>query len=159
MKVSTLLDDVLNVLHSGTPNQDIETFVQSKFGKSYMVYRGVDPNNAPEPENYPIIVIKGIDRAEQGEESRFFTYVLQISVTILNSNIDTSTNPSIVDYEGLKQVEEFREVVENVLIASQNLSFMVHATGETFRESIYPVYHSDSLLMLSVPQNMRGGRR
>lgn len=136
-------------------SQELKDWSQTHFGKDHTVYIGIDQENPPEETDYPLIVIFYIERI-RGESDKRITYSAEIGAGIFKEGVvfpDQTENPNLKSYAGLPLVEEFRELLEDVLLYSK--IGLVDVTGETTTEVYYPFFRSNTLFSLEFIRTSR----
>lgn len=150
MKSSEILDQIQDILANSA---DIESFCQEKFSSSYKVYLGVDTDEAPGELESPCIAIVAMDRSDSGDGVVGNVYEVPISVIIKviedGAAKEPVTDGKKVTYEGLKWVEDFRELVEQELKQSKDIEASVDVSGGSITEARRPLYQSNTMISLN----------
>lgn len=131
-------------------NSRINDFCVSKYAQGLNVYLGINLKDPPSHENAPFCAIYGETRNSGNGE---YSYTLDIATYIAQSAIDTTSN--VIELRGMKEVEELRQIVENVLLAAKTGLGKIETDGETDMECIYPLFRADTLIKITYPLSRR----
>lgn len=148
MEISDLLPKIVEILEV---DAKIEAFCQANFSKSPKIFLGFDEDNPPEPEDYPVIVIPAVNRAERGDSKGFITYMVLIGVAVVNKERDVSGKHVV--YKGLGQSEKFRELVESAFFGK--VGHKVNVASQTTTDVIYPIFAATTEIEIQFVQTSR----
>jgi len=118
----------------------------SKYGNTPTIYVGINIDNPPESENYPLVIIEEITEA-RGNAQNMMSWIVSIGCGIIDDTIvdatvkvDTTTVSTTKTFSGVADVEAFREKVEDILKSSRfaKLSF----NTESIPINLYPEFNS-----------------
>jgi hypothetical protein len=130
-------------------NQDLKDWCNTNFSKPQTVYLGLDTENPPAQEDYPLIMVFYVERL-RGESDTRQTFSVEIGAGIFKKELvkpEATQNPNLKAYTGLLLVEQFRELVEDTLFKSMpKIGGKIDVTGETTTEVYYPFFRSNTLV-------------
>lgn len=129
--IENMLEKIVTLLST---NSEIITFCEDTYSKKQSIFLGIDTEDAPPSTYYPLIAILGITRDDRGHSSPTESFSVFISLVI-----ESSTNvPSVIEgvtivrYSGFKEIEQFREIVEDAILKNQwGDSWVPKVTGQT----------------------------
>ena len=108
------------------------------FGKVPTVFLGMDEENPPDQDHYPVIMILDC-RETRGRHSRARSWSVEIGVGIVQPEILAVPQRRI--YSGFLQAETFRSLVESALLALRR-PHKIDVSGDAGRGDDYPLYCS-----------------
>lgn len=129
----------------------LDRWCVEQFGKSPTVYLGIDEENPPPEEDYPVVAIVGADHV-RGEAERETGWPVFIGVAIVNTSIETDGKKRT--YVGLLQAEALREHAENAIYRARIAG--VGSSGNASQESFFPLFVSYSTVTV---KELRSTRR
>jgi len=133
----------------------LDAWCQSEFSKAPTVWIGIDEQNPPPEEDYPLVAIVGVDQA-RAEDRREIEWQVHFGSGVINTSFESSSNSRI--YPGLSQVETMRELAENALYrATFGVPVNIHTSGEASSISYHPLYVSYSTFIVSALKSSRRG--
>lgn len=148
------VEDILALIQETlAANTDIEYYSQQKYSKSCRVFVGIDEDNPPKQEDYPVIIIFSVNRAERGESSKFVVYEAVIGVGVVNESCVVDGKKTT--YIGMAEAERLRELVEAALFGK--VAHKTDVQGQTSSEIIFPLFRSDTVIKLSFIQTSQSG--
>jgi hypothetical protein len=155
--INEILEKIIDAL---TKAQDLKTFCNSNFSKLFTIYKGINPEDAPTENMYPLIAILGIQRKDRGISVQKEEFTINLT-TVIKKDSETSTsieNITVVEYPGLAIVEEFKDKIEKVILGKNfGGGFSCFVSGDSVSESFYPYYESTINLTFSRSTQKRLG--
>lgn len=142
----------------------IHAFCQNKFQKGITIYIGLEQEFQPPGEDYPLIVIVAVDRAERGNQTQqnVLTASLGIGIKTSENAIEEiailETGAKIKKYHGIFLIEELRILVEQEILTMPGVGAKISVTGETFLQNLFPLFKSSSTIQFEMPKSFRNGR-
>lgn len=139
----------------------IKAFVEANFGegKKYSIYNGIEPEDQPPEEAYPIIVLGSIQGIGRGSSGRT---VFAATITAGVASIEKTETPleacDLVEYTGGILAEEFRVLLENEILSLKGVGAIINLSGETIFEDYFPFYHSTTVVTFELAQDTSGRR-
>lgn len=135
-----------------TASAEIENYCQTKYGKSLLVFIGVDVNNPPSEEDMPCLIIEPTVKNIGSQEAKF-DYEILLHIAIKGSEKPT-VNGNKVLYEGVYDIEELGELIVGVLKKQIGIKSNMDAYGVDFYQdeiNAFPVYSGVVVVGMSVP--------
>lgn len=148
MDIATLLEKIRDTLAA---DADCKEFCQAKYGKDPLVYLGVDDDNPPPQDQYPVIVVFSVNRVSRGDGDKFITYNANIGVGIVNETVTTVDNK--ITLPGLVEAEALRQLVEAALFGQ--VGHKLSVIGDTATEVIFPLFRSDTIVEIQYLKSSR----
>jgi hypothetical protein len=125
----------------------LDAWCRSEFEKAPTVWLGIDEQNPPPEEDYPLVAIVGVDQV-RGDARGEIEWHVHLGAGIINAQL--VTNGSSRTYPGLTQAETMRELAENATYRAQlGGPVNVETTGEASSVSYHPLYVSYTTVVLS----------
>lgn len=142
-------------------SQAIKDFVDEHFeaDRKFSIYLGVEQEEEPTEDEYPIIVlgpIQGVGRGDRGNIT--FASTITMGVTSKSKTKESSSDWEVVKHDGFSLSEKFRVLVENEILALKGVGANINLSGETVLEDFYPIYHSTTIVTFEIPRSNSGGR-
>lgn len=149
MTTAELLKKIKDALAA---DKELLAWCQQAFGKSPLISLGLDENNPPEADQYPLIAILGAEQV-RGDDKRELVWELTLGVALLQEEIleigITRT------HTGMLQVEDLRELAEDALYRARIAG--TDSEGESASLSTYPLFMSLSTLTIKTLKTTRRG--
>lgn len=137
----------------------IKAFVLAKFAKKHTVILGSEGGAEPAQEDYPVIEIGEIEGVGKGESGNP-TYSCAVTMGIVSTTktVDDAVDYKTIEYDGLKLVEKFRELVESEILDIKGIGAKIFLSGKTLLENYHPIFKSSTEVFFEVPRSTAGGR-
>lgn len=140
----------------------IDDFCNSEFSKKITVYVGVEVEQFPPEEDYPVAVVAAIEHHSHGERENSEVIECQIGVGIKSENLSeetiAETGVIIKTYRGVILVEKLRELLEREIMKVSGIGYKIGIAGETMLENYFPLFRSNTIISLEKPRSFRSGR-
>jgi len=123
-------------------DQALASWCTETYGQVPSIFLGMDDSNPPAREDYPVVVILGIEQ-ERGESEREIAWRIPVGVGVVDAVIDEQESPAgsrIKTFRGALNVELLRELVEGALYRA-GIAPLVSASRVS-SESFYPLFVS-----------------
>ena len=132
----------------------LAAWCQQQFSRGPAVYAGIDESSPPAQEDYPLIAIVDL-RTTAGAAANRRGFEMDIGFCLVNDTV--SAGGLVKTYDGLLQVETFRELGEMALLRAFK-SPHARFTGASEKLSLYPVFVSFTTFALEEIQSRRKPR-
>ena len=130
--------------------------------KSLTVYVGLDTEEQPPKEDYPLCIVYAVERTQKGNEVPDNIYQVATAIVISDDVIDVATEPTtgtvIRKYRGLYRVEELRDLIEREILRITGIGAKINANGETFLQTMYPHFRAGTMFNFEYHKSLRSGR-
>lgn len=135
-------------------DEAIKSYCQEQFGKNHTVYIGINNEQAPPEDAYPLVVLFYAERF-RGDGANRIRYAVEIGVGVFNDhlNAELPDNPNLYVYIGLRQAEDLRELVENAVFKSRFGKTDIE--GDTRSEVYFPLFRSNTLITIELVASSR----
>jgi len=133
------MDDLINKIVSATAgNPDLTDWAEANLGEPMTLFVGVDDNNPPKSEHYPLIAITEIRIAGGGSGPRI-TYEVDLAAGVKSEAVSHDEPNRVYTYEGIGLVEAFRARVFAALFAASfgKISIKEGAVGQSAAHPLY----------------------
>jgi hypothetical protein len=148
-KTHELLPVLRDILIADT---EIAAFCQENYAKDQTVFCGVNLEELPDPEtHYPVIVIFYADRKKTGNTGTI-TYSVEVGCGVYDNDIVEVTATSKT-YSGIIRAAELRELTEKAIAKKSATLGKIDTTGDTYSDSIFPIFASNTIIEISWPKN------
>lgn len=135
------MNDFINKLISATAgNPDLAAWAEANLGESFTLFVGVDENNPPASEHYPLLAITEIRTAGGGAGPRL-TYEVDMAAGVRNETVSHDADLSVYEYKGLAQADAFRARAFAALFAA-NFGKISVKDGAVGQSAAHPLYVS-----------------
>ncbi len=129
---------------------ELAAWCVAQFGRPPVVMLGLDDKNPPTEDQYPLVVILGVDQS-RGDSRREVEWRLHLGTGVVNPAV-TESGASRT-YTGLLQAEMLREKAEDALYRAKLIN--IESTGESASESYYPLFVSYSMVAVTMLKSTR----
>jgi len=133
-------------------DQALRAWCNAEFGSGPTVCLGIDDNNKPKPEDYPVVAVVGVEQI-RGQAGRENLWIVELGVAVRNEEIKVSGN--ILTRTGFLQAETLRELAEDAVYRARILP--PETQGESSSYVIHPVYASHTILTIHQAASSRKG--
>lgn len=135
---------------------ELQEWCYTTFGKALTVFVGVDLENPPETEDYPVCAL--IDVVEKrGEGLGNQTFTLDFSVAVFDEEIKTDGNLRI--FSGLPKAAELKSRVESAILRSEMGFLSVNFIESDGLMAIAPIFVGFSTAECEVLKTSRAALR
>jgi hypothetical protein len=133
----------------------LDAWCLSEFDKAPTVWLGIDEQNPPPEEDYPLVAIVGVDQV-RGQSRGEIEWRVHLGAGVVNSELTASANART--YPGMLQAEALREHAENALYrARMGIPANAESSGEASSVSYHPLYVSYTTITFSALKTSRRG--
>jgi hypothetical protein len=142
------VSEILQKIYEGLRDDvDLIAFCNDNYGKKHYCFFGVDNNNPPSEDYYPLVIVYAASRS-RGEtaNNKRKNYVIQVAFGLFASEPVVDDTNKTVYYKELKLVETFRELGENAIYRLRLGN--VSTNGDTKSEIDFPYFISTSLITI-----------
>jgi len=146
-----ILQRMRDVLANDTALAD---WCQTNYGQAPKIFVGIDNRNQPGKKDCPLIILRP-GTAEVGREVKNHEYKIMVDWAVLDESV--STNGSVVEYQGVFQIDDMGQLVWQALQGfSSNVSL---SRNDYILEPIdyFPMIVGGMDLSISVPNLIGGG--
>ena len=148
------MNDLINKIISATAgNPDLTEWAEANLGELFTLFVGVDENNPPAAEHYPLIAITEI-RISGGGSGPRITYEIDMAAGIKNETIDHDEGNRVYEYKGLAQVDAFRAQAFSALHAA-NFGKISIKDGAVGQSAAHPLYISGMTVQIEYINHKR----
>jgi len=119
----------------------IDDWCKDKFDSYPTCFLGIDEQNPPAPDDYPVITIVGVTQ-NRSDTSRELSWDIDLGVGIISETV--SAEEGSKTYEGFLLAEDLREQAENAIFGIKPAR--ITTTGEAGTISYHPLYVSYSTI-------------
>ena len=152
MKSSELLYDLGE--YTAT-NQDLLNWSQANFAKDHSTYIGVDFEEPPNEDRYPVVMIFDTNK-EYSNGMEVFT--VEFALGLIKEELvkpDGSIN-NLFSYTGFMLNQDFRELVELVILKSaRELHAKISVEGKNIPDMFYPNFASSITAKIEIIKGYR----
>lgn len=130
----------------------IDDYCIANYGKSLMVFIGVDNNNPPEVEDLPCLIIEPTVK-NMGSKDSVFDYEIALHLGIKGAD-KPIVSGNKVTYEGVYQIEEIGNMVVDLIKNEFSANTNMDTYDVTFYQdeiNAFPTYSGVVLASMSVP--------
>jgi hypothetical protein len=144
-EISEFLIDKLSISTS------LETYSQSQFSKSPLIFLGIDTENPPHTTDYPLLAIAPMTN-EMSDSNTNYDYEMVIHLMI-NGSENPTTNGNVIKYEGIYKIEEMGNIVVEELKSAFNCTNLdsYEITFYNHEITLFPIYSGAIVINFSVP--------
>lgn len=151
MKANEILQKLRDVL---VEDADIVKWCQETYGKQHQVYLGINNEDPPAQDKYPIIALFFASRKNSANVP-VIGYSVELAVCVSDEGI--LKNGNSVTYIGLLRVAEFRELAEAAI--SKSAIGKIDISSETIEDMQFPMFSSNTIVEFEWPKSYRGPGR
>jgi hypothetical protein len=135
------MNDLINKLIAATAgNPDLVSWSETNLGERFTLFVGVDENNPPKAEHYPLIAITEI-RITGGGTGQRVTYEIDMAAGIEDETVDYLEDKQAYIYRGIGRVDAFRARAFSALYLS-NFGKISIKEGAAGQSAFHPLYIS-----------------
>ncbi|MBU0994116.1 MAG: hypothetical protein KJ737_16620 [Proteobacteria bacterium] len=145
MMTSDLLKEIANSIAGDKTLQD---WCKTVFDKKPTCYLGIDEENPPDPDGYPVIAIVGVTQI-RSDLTRELSWDIELGIGVIDKT--TTDEDQIKTYNGFLLAEDLREYTENAILRSRFAR--VTLTGEASSISYHPLYVSYSTINVKIKRS------
>lgn len=135
-------------------NEKLRKFCQDEYGKLPSIFFGMDEENPPAAEYFPMLCIYELHPGG-GMTGNTKQHTLLVGVALEDSKIGKDELKRTYTYTGLLKVEKLRNLAEQALISAR--LGKVNWQGESGPIYKFPLFTSMSVVTVEIPNNK--GRR
>lgn len=144
-----LLDAIRDALAA---DQALIAWCRQQFSKDPGIWLGMDENNPPKADQYPLIAVIGLTQA-RGDDKRELVWEITLGVALIQEEIvETGITRT---FTGMLQAETLRELAEDALYRARLIG--TESDGESATLSHYPLFLSLSTLTFKTLKTTRRG--
>lgn len=125
---------------------------QAELGRAPTIWLGIDEQNPPPEDDYPLVAIVGVDQLRGGARAEI-QWQVHLGAGVVNPEITTNLNAR--SYSGLMQAETLRELAENALYRARLPAVNIESTGEASSVGYHPLYVSYTTVIVSALRSLR----
>lgn len=105
------MNTLLQALRDGIADDSAtKTWCNTNYGQDHKVYVGLDQDNPPDQNNYPIVSVYPLSK-RGGYSADEVNHQFGIMVGIYDTSLATGGKTNVVEYKGVQNVEAFRKLV------------------------------------------------
>jgi hypothetical protein len=148
------MDDLVNKIIAATAgNPDLVDWAEANLGERFTLFVGVDENNPPAAEHYPLVAITEI-RITGGGASPWLNLEVDLAAGIKNEAVDHDGANRVYTYRGITQVDAFRARVFSALYMS-NFGKISIKEGAVGQSAVHPLYISGMTVQIEYINQIR----
>lgn len=148
------MQDLINKLVAATAgNPDLVEWAEANLGSGFNTFVGIDPNNPPGRQHYPLVAISEIRVTDGGSGPRV-TYEVDIAAGIADDTVDHDESKDVYTYKGMTRVDEFRARVFSALFAA-NFGKIKIKDGAAGQSASHPLYVSGMTVVIEYINQIR----
>jgi len=148
------MNDLINKIISATAgNPDLTDWAESNLGEAFSMFIGVDANNPPGEEYYPLLAVTEI-RISGGGAGPRITYEIDMAAGVKNDTIDHDTDNQVYEYKGLAQADAFRAQAFSALYAA-NFGKISIKDGAVGQSAAHPLHISGMTVQIEYINHKR----
>lgn len=136
-------------------DQELQNWCLQEFGKRLKILLGVDEDNPPVEDDYPLCGITDVIE-KRGDTPRMQTFTVYVSCGLLNAAIETPLENLFI-YSGLPQVADLKHRIESACLRYRPGGGSV--SGDSVPVSLYPLFVGYTTLDYQLPQTTRRAAR
>jgi hypothetical protein len=112
------MNTLLQALRDGIADATaIKTWCTTNYTRNHTVYVGLDQENPPDDDAYPIVSLYPISKgAGNSEEEK--KHVFGVMLGIYDTALATGGKTNVVEYKGVQNIEAFRKLVAAAISAA-----------------------------------------
>ena len=136
-------------------SSEIDSYCQTTYGKSLLVFIGVDINNPPKEDDMPCIIIEPTVKNIGNKESQF-DYEIVLHLAIAGSEKPIINGNKIL-YSGVYDVEELGDLIVEHLKKQIGIKSNMDAYSVDFYQdeiATFPIYSGVIVVGMSVPNTI-----
>jgi len=153
MTVFSDVSSVITAIRTAWQNDaDILSFCQENYGSKPFIFIGMDEQNPPQENYYPIIAALEF-RTRGGGSSGRTIYEIEIGCGVLNKNIETDETNRTFIYTGVFRAEKLRTLAFDALV--KNNFGKITVKGDTGQASNFPMFISGMTVSIEVINSNR----
>ena len=148
------MEDLINKLTAATAgNPDLVSWAEEHLGGRFYLFVGIDENNPPAAEYYPLVAITEIRIAGGGAGPRI-NYEIDMAAGIKNEEVSFDPDNQVYTYQGLARVDSFRARVFSALYLAGfgKISIKEGAAGQS---AVHPLYVSGMTVQIEYINKIR----
>jgi len=148
------MDDLINKIISATAgNPDLTDWADANLGAAFTLFVGVDANNPPAADHYPLLAVTEI-RVSGGGAGPRVTYEIDMAAGVKNEAIDHDAANRVYQYNGLAQADAFRARAFAALFAA-NFGKISIKDGAVGQSAAHPLYVSGMTVQIEYINHKR----
>jgi hypothetical protein len=132
-------------------DQTIASWCQQKYGRQHKVYVGIDDENPPAEEDYPLVAIIPFEH-RWGLKSRLEEARAILVCGVVQKAVTSSGN--VVEMVGISEVETLRRMVEERLFKAGLL--LADSTADSLSGYFFPAFASAAEITIETKLSSRG---
>lgn len=135
-------------------DSELQNWCVANLGKTLTVQLGVDENNPPAEEDYPIVAIPDVVE-KRGEDSRYQVLNVDLACGLINAQVTEADN--LKTYQGMPQVADLKHQIESACFRLPGVGCSV--AGDSAPVSFYPLFVGYTTVEYKVPRSSRQAMR
>ena len=139
-----LLIKVADIL---TADADIKAWCQSTYAKDQQVYAGINNEEPPSSDEYPLLVAYSVERMESANIDKEL-FGIEIGVGVYDNDISISGSKHTL--MGLTRVLKLRQLAESAIITSK--IGKIDVNSNTVTDSMFPFFSSHTVVKIEWPK-------
>jgi hypothetical protein len=148
------MNELINKFISATAgNPDLTEWAETNLGEPFTLFVGIDENNPPEAEHYPLLAVTEIRIAGGGASPRV-TYEVDLAAGIKNETLSHDAANRTYTYEGILQADAFRARAFSALFAA-NFGKISIKDGAVGQSAVHPLYISGMTVSIEYINQIR----
>lgn len=148
------MNELINKLIAATAgNPELTDWAAANLGAPFTLFVGVDENNPPAAENYPLIAITEI-RISGGGSGPRVTYEVDMAAGLKDATISHDAGNHVYTYQGMTKVDEFRAKVFSALYLA-NFGKISIKDGAVGQSAAHPLYISGMTVEIEYINHIR----
>lgn len=131
---------------------ELESWCMERFGRAPTIALGVDEENPPQKDEYPLVAIIDLSQS-RGNLQPKNTWEVHLGVGVVNNTVEITGNRKT--YPGMLQAEEMRVLAENAIYRSRLAP--TSTVSDTYSISSYPLFVSHTYVTFTGLRSSEGG--
>lgn len=136
-------------------DQELQQWCQANLASALKIQLGVDENNPPGRDDYPIVGITDVVE-KRGENQQYQVFTVELSCGLVNEEI-AAPSGNLVIYSGLPQVADLKHQIEAACFRFRPGGCSV--AGDSVPMSFYPLFVGYTTLEYQLPRSKRQAMR
>jgi hypothetical protein len=149
-----LVDEIISIIGNSAA---VETFCQTNYSASLMMFKSVDHYKLPNEDECPFMAIMK-DEFDAGESVATWRYQVGLEIGVNDTSTTNTTigNSQVIEIVGETKVEELTNIIYDEI--RQNIPCNGNVDGMTMLldSSQHPLYTAVMVLQINVPQPIGG---
>lgn len=148
MNINTLIQNERDAIAG---DSSIENWCYTNYESYPTLYVGIDLDNPPSEDDYPVIHLYPIAK-KVGYELTKQNHLLGCTVGLKDTTLSTSTqgNTSVKEYQGIQRIESMRKLVETVIKNNVSSDTFIDVLDIDYAPpECFPLFLADMIFMIT----------